>query len=332
MQQISVPSALLNFIQAGDSFCIAGHMEPDGDCIGSQLALSAFLRRLGKKTFLFSNGPFKRTEIKEYESLFTSHLPVGDYSKTRLIVLDCSNFDRIGEVPPAFNSMPTASIDHHARGLPFGEVQFIEPQSPSTSLLILALIEAMDRKPTKEEADALFLGFCSDTGFFRHLHENSAIWVEMASRLISAGASPKRTFQHIHGGKSLDSRRLLGILLQRCESYYDGQLLVSWETMEDTQAYGLEGRDSDMLYQLLQSVENVQAIAVIRQEREDFCTVGLRSKDKIDVSKIAADFGGGGHQQASGIGIHAKIAELKPKIIHAFKEQLTVSSDKCNNM
>ncbi|MDR0388390.1 MAG: bifunctional oligoribonuclease/PAP phosphatase NrnA, partial [Treponema sp.] len=125
-------------------------------------------------------------------------------------------------------------------------------------------------------------------------------------------------FRAIHGGKSLGSRILLGRILSRAETHYGGKLVYSFETYEDTQKFGLEGRDSDSLYQLLQSVAGVEAIVVIRQESADTCTVGLRSRDRVDVAEIAARFGGGGHKNAAGVKIAGTIEELKPRLIEAF--------------
>jgi len=161
-------------------------------------------------------------------------------------------------------------------------------------LLILALIEALGLEPSEEEASLLLFGFCTDTGFFRHLDAKGAAAFEAVAKLIRAGASPRETFLKMHGGKSLDSRIFIGTILSRCESLFDGRLIISHETFEETQRFGQEGRDSDSLYQLLQSVAGVEAIVIICQEFADNCTVGFRSIDTIDVAAVAASFGGGG--------------------------------------
>jgi phosphoesterase RecJ-like protein len=140
--------------------------------------------------------------------------------------------------------------------------------------------------------------------------------------MIRAGANPKEVFQKIHGGKSLGSRILMGHILSRAETHYEGRLAYSFETYEDTQRFGLEGRDSDSLYQLLQSVAGVEAIVLIRQESVGECTVGLRSRDRINVAEIAVRFGGGGHKNAAGIKLAGTIEELKPKLIEAFASQM----------
>ena len=320
MDSIPVPASLLTFIKEGSSFLVAGHKEPDGDCVGSQLALCSVLKRLGKRAIPCSSGPFKRPEIAVYEDQFTAEPQV--YPGTRAIIMDCSSLERTGALEGFLKDLPVAIIDHHAAGNPSGTVVFLDPWAPSVTVMIQAIIEDLGMTPTKEEAELLFFGLCTDTGFFRHIDSGGERAFESASRLIHAGVSPKKTFQKINGGKSLDSRILLGLILSRTESYFNGKLLISHENLEDTQRFGLQGRDSDMLYQLLLSVAGVEAVVVIRQESPVTCTVGLRSIDAVDVSKVAMKFGGGGHKQASGFTAEGTIVPLKKAILKEFGDLL----------
>ena len=320
-----IPQKLSEFLSAYENFVIAGHKEPDGDCIGSCLAMSFFLKRKNKNCILMSAGPFKRTEIKEYENLFTNKLEISDKinpKTTGLIILDCSGFDRIGEIAELLKDFNYIIIDHHATNTEKSDSSLIMTDAPSTTYLIQSIIEEMEGKLTKEEADALFFGLCTDTGFFRHLDDRSAEVFAHASRLIEAGANPKQTFMKMNGGKKFESRLLISRILNRMKSYYDGKLVISYETYDDLKELGLESRDSDILYQLIQTMEGVEAICIVRQESPTHCSVGFRSLDKVDVSKIASSFGGGGHKQASGLYIEGKFDELIPKFIEAFRSQM----------
>jgi phosphoesterase RecJ-like protein len=315
-----VPLELLEFLDRYGTFYVIGHKEPDGDCIGSQLALASFLRRMGKDVTLCSAGPFTRTEIMTWEHRFSPVVPPERASeRAAAFILDCSSISRIGCVAETLGQVPLAFIDHHASGLAKGEVVYIDDHAPAVTLMILAFIEAYGQKPTKEEAEYLFFGLCTDTGFFRHLDESSEEVFQVASRLVAAGASPKRAFAQMNGGKSLISRHLMGEMLTRAEPYYDGRLLVSYMSLEDQQKYGLVSRDSDMLYQLLLSVAGCEAAMVIRQESETDCTVGLRAHDRVDVGSIAASFGGGGHRLAAGLSIRGRVDDVRDKLIAAFE-------------
>lgn len=324
---VVVPRELLDFINSGDKFLVVGHKEPDGDCVGSQLALCSVLRRLGKQAIPCSAGPFKRSELKSYEERFISVVGEAERKGAALIVLDCSMPSRTGDIASAIEGLPIAVIDHHAAGQHTPNTAdapvFLDPLAPSVTALCLLLIEALELEPTPEEAELLFFGLCTDTGFFRHTDEQSAATFEYAARLIRYGANPKKVYNLIYGGKSLDSRYLLSIQLGRVRPYFDGKLLLTSESYEETQKFGLESRDSDSLYQLLQGVVGVEAIAIIRQETPETCTIGLRSRDWVDVALIATRFGGGGHKNAAGARASGTIEELQPQILAAFADALS---------
>jgi phosphoesterase RecJ-like protein len=197
---------------------------------------------------------------------------------------------------------------------------FVEPLAPAVTLLVHKLIKALGLEPTESEAKQLFFGLCTDTGFFRHLDSRGSEALALASELVRQGASPKEVYGLMYGGKSLESRQLLGLMLARSQLYFDGKLAFCTEEYEETQHFGLENRDSDMLYQLLQSIDSVQAIAVLRQETLTSCAVGLRSRDAVDVSKIAGHFGGGGHKNAAGFNANGRINAIKSLVLNAFAE------------
>jgi len=322
MTPLPVPDALIDFLRRGTKFIIAGHKEPDGDCVGSQLALCSALARLGKRALPCSAGPFKRPEIKAYADRFTAQPDEDQRSGARVIIMDCSSPDRTGDLAPYLAGLPLAVIDHHASGANFGDVFFMDPQAPSVTFMTLAVLEALNLTPSREEAELLFFGLCTDTGFFRHVDSGGGPVFEYAARMVRAGASPKEAFQRIHGGKNLDSRILMGLVLSRSQAHFGGKLLISHETLEDTERFGIQGRDSDSLYQLLQAVEGVQAVALIRQETPATCTVGLRSREGVDVSVIAARFGGGGHRQAAGLNAPGSIDSIRAGLLAAFAEVL----------
>jgi phosphoesterase RecJ-like protein len=318
-QPFPPPSSLVDFIRNGAKFIIAGHKEPDADCVGSSLALASVLRRLGKTAITCSAGPFKRTEIQKYQHLFASSLSDSEREGAFAIIVDCSMEERTGSLAQYLHGLPSATIDHHACGETFGGVVYLDGASPSTTALIVAVIKALGLEPTQEEAELLFFGLATDTGFFRHIDAGGEKVFAVAAELVHYGADPKKVFGMINGGKTLNSRRLLASVVSRAQPYYEGRLIISTEPLEETRRFGMESRDSDMLYQLIQSVEGVEAVVVIRQESETKCSVGLRSRDTVDVGAIAAHFGGGGHKNAAGFLKEGRIDALIPSIQASFK-------------
>jgi phosphoesterase RecJ-like protein len=318
------PAGLLAFIREHDKFIVAGHEEPDADCIGSQLAVSSMLGRLGKTALVRSAGPFRKAEALPYEKLFPDSVSEADRAGAAVIIVDCSSPDRTGKIGKALAGLPLAVIDHHAVGKNGvgSECSYIEPDAPSATVLVLSVFKALPLEITKDEARLLFLGLCTDTGFFRHVDADGEAVFGIAATLAAAGASPKETFDMINGGKTLPSRRLLGLVLSRTESFFGGKLLFSWEEFDETEKYGVKNRDSDTLYQLLMSVGGVEAAAIIRQSSPEQCAIGLRSRDAVDVASIATVFGGGGHRNAAGAYVKGRIAELKPRVLGEFEKVL----------
>jgi phosphoesterase RecJ-like protein len=325
LEILEPPDELIEFIKSCSKFIIAGHKEPDGDCVGSQLALRSALLRMGKGAIACSAGPFKRTELNDYSTQFSA-VPEDD-KDAKVIIIDCASKERTGSIHDLLEKYPYAIIDHHA-AVTYPESTkespvYVDANAPSCTLLIYKLITTFGLEIIEEEAKYLFFGLCTDTGFFRHLTDKNARVFEVASKLISRGASPKVIFNEINGGKSLNSRILLGNVLSRTESHYDGRLLLSYETFDEFNYFGLQSRDSDTLNQMLLSVKGVEAVVIIRQEQTENCTVSLRSVDKVNVAKIAAHFCGGGHKNAAGLTMKGDIPFVKQKLLEYFSNTFT---------
>lgn len=315
-----------SFIDNHNFFLVAGHKDPDGDAVSSSLGVARILEKKGKPYQLLSAGPFKRQEIKDKENLFSSamdFLSQEERNQTGLIIVDCSEISRLGEIDGDFKGFDTFVIDHHkTSGVEEGFTAIIDPTAPAASCIVQMLYEGVVGALDKTAADILFTGMATDTGFFRFLTTDSSEVFKATARMVEAGANPRTTYDEITSGKPYLTRKLLGKLLLTAERYCNGKLILTSETMEDTRKYGADGRDSDALYQLLLSIEGVEAVAFVRQETEHSCTAGFRSRDKVDVSEIAASFGGGGHKNASGMSVEGKLETLIPEIIKKFARVL----------
>lgn len=311
-----------DFISNHQYFYVIGHKEPDGDCIASCLGIADILKKSNKEYKLLSAGPFKRPEIKKFEKQFsnkTDFLDNKDRKNTGLIILDCSELSRLGEIDGDLSDLDIFVIDHHkTSNLPENAKGFIDPEAPACAYLVQIFYEKILGKIPLKLANILFFGLSTDTGYFRFLSQDSAEVFMAAARLVSYGVEPRMIYNEINSGKPYSTRQLLGVLLSKAERYLDGKLVITYETLEDTKKYGSEGRDSDALYQLLLSSQDVEAAVFLRQDTISTCTGGFRSVDKIDVSQVAAKFGGGGHKNASGMSTDGKIENLIPLIVKEF--------------
>lgn len=309
-----------SFISNHKAFVICGHKEPDGDCIASSLGIAKILDFYKKPYQILNAGPFKRTETKVFENKFKTQFvrQTNNLEDTGLIIVDCSETFRLGDMESQLANLDSFIIDHHKTANVSEEKSILDSSAPAAACLVQLLYEALVGKLDKETAEILFFGLATDTGYFKFLDNNSPDIFILASRLVEAGANPRKTYDFITSGKPFLTRKLLGTTLNHTESYFDGKLIIATETLEDTRNYGSEGRDSDALYTLLLAVEKVEAVVFIRQETDKTCTLGFRSRDNIDISVIAASFGGGGHKNASGACTQGTIENLIPKIKQEF--------------
>ena len=315
---------LKNFIDSHENFYIVGHKEPDGDCISSSLGIAELLNKLGKKYQLLSAGPFKRPEIKKFEKQFNK-TPKKKFDKknSAVIIVDCSEIERVGdEIAEIIKEYDSFIIDHHKTSNADENFSIIYPTAPATAYLVQIIYEQIIGTLDKTLSEIIFFGICTDTGYFRFLDSDSSDVFLAISRLVENGANPRATYTEINSGKPFSTRKLLGVMLSKAERYFTGKLIVTYETLEDTKNFGKDGRDSDSLYQLLLSIDGVQAVLFVRQDTDKTCTAGFRSKDEIDVSSIAAKFGGGGHKNAAGLSTEGTIDTLLPKIIKEFEKVL----------
>lgn len=318
-----IPESLLTFLKEGDCFCLVSHQDPDGDAVASSVVLGSLLSRLGKEVLLCSPGPWNRQEIEEYRDLFMDHLPEDFIKKSpRLIALDSSTPERLGDFEKYIYSFPCAMIDHHSSGEHFGGFRYIDPALPSATSLVYKISKALGMDLTREEAWMLLFGLCTDTGFFKHLEGNSSFALSMAADLSSQEISLKEIHTKIYSDKTLESRILLGKTLESTEPLFGGKILFTYETLSDYKTFGSAARDSDRVYELLQGVRDCAGVVFFRQEGENTVSLGLRSNHGLDMGTLARRYGGGGHEKAASFQFSGKTEEIREILIRELEELL----------
>jgi phosphoesterase RecJ-like protein len=322
-----VPAAIAAFLDEYEHYLVVGHIEPDGDCVASALALARFLERRGKTIVLADEGPFDRPEVLSFQSLFRTDPPPPAPGRSAAVVVDCSTADRLGGLEAAVAGLPVLVIDHHAAGQPFGEVRWVEPSAPAVAYLVQLLLESLGERIPAEDAELLLFGLCTDTGFFRHLVEDSGEIFHAVARLVQAGASPQRVYRRIHAGWKLQWVRLLAVALRRAVRLADGQVLLTWWSLADfRQAGAAFARGSDEVYRVLQSVADAEVIVFLRQEAPRRFSVGFRSVSRVDVGSLAQAMGGGGHARAAGCTLTGTLAEVRRAVLAALEPVLAAGN------
>jgi phosphoesterase RecJ-like protein len=312
----------VRFIQSHSAYLVLGHKEPDGDCIASQVAVATLLVALGKTATLCSAGPFDRPEISDFADRFSSTVPADRRQGTAVIIVDCSTPDRTGSLGSMIEGLPCLVIDHHSAGETFGDARFVDSSAPSTTMLVHQLFEDMGVAFDGEVARLMLFGLCTDTGFFRHLGQGGAATFRAVARLVEHGTSTAEVYMMVYGRRDLSTRKLLAEMLGRTESHWNDKLLLTWQLIADKDRTGAAQRGEDDLYRLLQTIKGNVVVALIREEKEGFFSVGLRSNSTLDVGAVAASFGGGGHRQASGFDIHGTLESVRKTVLDALRTPL----------
>lgn len=298
-------------IKTGRKFFIAGHQNPDGDSLGSTLAVRSLLERLGKKTYAYA-APQVGSDLQFLPGLKHIHinkLPSKPDFDT-VILLECSDRTRGGDLENILQSAKTIiNIDHHLISDEYGHINYIDSGASSTSEIIFQLFEESEEGylPTPDEATCLYTGLETDTG--RFLHSNtSAEALRVASALVALGADITQINQVIYFTKPYIDLKLLGRALEKMELRFDNKYSQIVLTRRDFEALGATPAQTQGIVSQPTMIPGVEVSALIKEE-EDKISVNLRARNAVDVSQIAQQFGGGGHARASGFKVTGKELE-----------------------
>ena len=302
-------------IRAGDRFLLTTHEGPDGDALGSLLAMHHILRQLGKDSVMFLAAKEFPLAI-EYrflplEEVF--HEPPADVVDRTLVFLDCGNIDRM---PVKFLKRAGAdvlNIDHHHDNTRFGSVNVIDTGASCTAEIVYEIAQRLGAEITAEIASALYVGVVTDTGKF--MYENTrAETHRVAAELIEAGVDVADTYRRLYERVPPEKLRLIGRALEKIERYDDGRLAVTYIGASDYEETGASEVLTEGIIDFLRSLEGTAVAAMIRDKTDGGISarkVSLRSTDgSVDVSAIAREHGGGGHRRAAGFGSDLGYEEL----------------------
>jgi phosphoesterase RecJ-like protein len=317
-------AAVVAALKANDRFVVASHENPDGDALGSALAMHLALRQLGKDSTIFLPG--EAPLPAEYAFLDMNGLdrkPPSDHADRVLVAVDCANGDRLGPDPSLLEQSPlTLDIDHHHDNSRFGDVNLIVADASSTGEVLADVFRDLGVEVTPEIAEPLYTAVVTDTGRFQYANTSPKA-LRLAADLIEAGADWHKVFQGVYESVQFAKLKLLARALDRAEVYSGGRLVISYLLKKDFAEVGAAEPYSEGIIDYLRGVEGAMAAALIREPpRGDGPKhrVSLRSSvDEIDVSAIARKSEGGGHRQAAGFSSELSIDELKRFIVEEFE-------------
>lgn len=279
---------------------IAGHIRPDGDCTGSCLALYQYLSDYYPDIDLqiyLEEIPNSFRMLKDWEKI-RHEAPEGkEYDA--FFALDCGDTGRLGFAGVLFEqAKKTVCIDHHISNEAFADINYIVPDASSTSELVYRILDS--EKIKKETAEALYLGIVHDTGVFQYSCTKPST-MEAAARLLEKGINGQEIIEKTFYEKTYAQNQILGKALLESIRILDGQVIFSYITESSMEFFGVGPKDLEGIVSQLRVTQGVEVAIFLYELKQGEFKVSLRSKEKVDVSKVAQYFGGGGHIRAAGL-------------------------------
>jgi len=303
-------------IGAAQRIILTGHIMPDGDSLGSVVALGLALETQGKEVIFVSGDPIPAAYafLPEANRFVIGHLPPGNYDL--LLVLDCSTPERLAHVcrnHPLLNEN-SVCIDHHASTTLFCRYNYIDPHAAAVGEIVFDLLQVLGIPLTRPIAESLYVAILTDTGSFRYENTTAATHRRVAA-LLDTGIDPAAIATRVYEEKPLRGIRLLQAALASLKVSPGGR--VAWMTLDwgTMQALGATDADADGLVDYARIIEGVEVAILLRETAPGKTRIGLRSKRYVDVNRLAALFGGGGHPRAAGCLVDGQPDEVAARIV-----------------
>lgn len=313
---------ILEIIGRSDTFCVGGHIRPDGDCVGSQLALTLALREQGKKVQCWNQDPIPQ----KYEFLDPDHViqrPKRGLKFDCVIATDAASLERLGSIGPCISERQVLiNIDHHESNTRYADVNWVSPREPSSGELIFRLLSVAKWPVTPRIADCLFTAVSTDTGSFQYPTTRPATY-HVAGELVRRGANLAKICDEVYQSYPVSRARLLKHIYSHFRLTHRDQIAYFWLKKADFARTGAESSDSEGLIDHIRAIAPVVVACVFEEVEPELTRVSLRSKSEhVNVNDIAAQFGGGGHPAAAGARIPGRPLAIQRRVIAAIKKAL----------
>lgn len=322
-----VPKTLPQRLRKAKRIAVTSHISPEGDALGSALALMMALQGLGKRVeVIFHDGVPKRYAfLPNVEKVRRAPSIKPDL----LILVDCADLDR-ADLPQDLKEAPPSIvvIDHHLpkpetlnRGPETENFKWIEPKAAATGEMIAALLRALGVPMTKEIATCLYAALVADTGVF-HFANTTPKVLRLAAQLLRHGVDPQELAYRVMEVRSFAATRLLARMLTKAK--FEPEFGLTWSalSLRDFEQTGTTDEDTENFVNFLRAVEGTRVAVLFRQVRPDRVRVSLRAKDNTNVAAIARKFGGGGHPAAAGCRLKKPLKQAVRQVLRVVWEVL----------
>jgi bifunctional oligoribonuclease and PAP phosphatase NrnA len=295
-------------IRSGSRFLITSHRNPDGDALGSSLALQGLIRKMGKSADVIVRDDFGKPlrKMPGADGIVIADALPASYPNgyDALFTMECPEHERTGfAVLPG----PVVNMDHHLGNRMYGEINYLDIDAPSVGEMVLRMNDHLGVALDADIATAMYVSLATDTGFFRYSNTTARAF-DAAQRMIAAGANPGEISLWINESNTLGSIRLLGLCLDTLRVSADGRIATLELRQAFLEASGAGPEDSEGIVNYGRTIDGVLVSALFKEVPEG-TRVSMRAKPGVDVQKVAAEFGGGGHKAASGCSIGKPVDE-----------------------
>lgn len=331
----AIPETILNTIRQAEQVVLLTHVHPDGDALGSALALRDILESIDKKTLVF---------LEEQVSFLYTFMPGSDRICTDLgevrkfaaacragslllVSLDVGDKNRLGKYQDELTALaPLLVIDHHLPHHEFGDYRLIEVGISSTGEMVYELALALRATVTLPAAKNLFVAICSDTGSFRY-DSTKPRTMRIAADLLELGVHPDEIATALYANASMPRLRLLKEVLNTLQLHAEGRVALAHLEGAMLHRARAEMDDSEGFVEYPRSLHTVEVAIFFKEHQDGQVSVSLRSKHNFDVSEVARIFGGGGHRKAAGCRFYGEnLAVVRQRVLEAINARLTAAN------
>ena len=308
-------------IERGQHFVLTTHVNPDGDGLGSEVALAAFLADIGKDVFIFNSSPVPDNyrfldpdnKIQVYES--ESHREILLMADS-IFILDISDWDRLKQVGKDIKDTKITQIciDHHPTNLNFADINLIDTKACSTGELVYDFLRFCDANLTKQIAEALYTSILTDTGWFKFSNSSSKAF-SIVAELVKNGARPNKIYEKVREHESMNKVKLFAHALRTLRLEHGGKIAVMTVTKDLIDSIGARSHDTEGFADYPRRIAGVEVTAIFIEKEKGLVKLSLRSKGNYVINGIAQQYGGGGHQYAAGVLLEGELNQYVKRIV-----------------
>lgn len=317
---MSIPR-LLKRINSLHTFLLSTHVNPDPDALASELAMAMYLKSLGKRLYVINddNVP-KRYAFMPGTSFIKRYRKDIRVEYDAAIIVDCGDLDRIGPVKSLLREdRDLINIDHHITNDFFGTYNVVIPRASSSAEIVYDILKHAKFALTKEAATLLYLGIMTDTGSFRY-DNTSAYTHRIVSELLCFDLPVSAFYTRLYESVPLNDLKHFTELVTRFDPLFNGKVICLELSKSTIKKFSEQFDLRDKIFRYLRAVVGVEVIVILTEQDKDKTRVNLRSQRRVDVARLAALFGGGGHARASGCLIESGMQEARRKILAQIKK------------